>query len=76
MIYNFACTLAAQVKDVDAALDLLDRFMKRAARGILNHVKIDPDLESLRGYPRFQAMLAAAEARLAAAEEKDSSSVP
>jgi adenylate cyclase len=74
MIYNFACTLAAQLKDADAALDLLDRFMKRAARGILNHAKIDPDLESLRDHPRYKAMLAAAEARLDAADEEGSSS--
>jgi adenylate cyclase len=74
MIYNFACTLAAQLKDTDAALDLLDRFMVRATRGMLNHNKIDPDLESVRDHPRYKAMLAAAEARLNAAEGKGSSS--
>jgi hypothetical protein len=31
----------------------------------------DPDLAGLRGDPRFQAMLAAAEARLAAAKPAD-----
>jgi adenylate cyclase len=75
MIYNFACTLVSLLKDTDGALDLLDRFMKKTARGILDHAKIDPDLESLRDHPRYKAMVAAAEARLAA-EEQGSSSVP
>ena len=34
---------------------------------MLQHVKIDPDLDPLRDDPRFQAMIAAAEARLATA---------
>jgi adenylate cyclase len=63
--YNFACALAAQLKDSDAALDMLVLFFERAARGALNHAKADPDLESLRDHPRFKALFAAAEARLA-----------
>jgi hypothetical protein len=34
----------------------------------------DPDLAGLRGDPRFQAMLAAAEARLAAAKPAEGAS--
>jgi hypothetical protein len=33
----------------------------------LNHAKVDPDLNPLRADPRFQSMMAQAEARLAAA---------
>jgi hypothetical protein len=39
----------------------------------LNHIKIDPDLDALRDTPRFAVMIAAAEARLAAAQEPESS---
>jgi adenylate cyclase len=66
--YNSACALASQLKDSDAALDMLDLFFEKAARGALDHAKVDPDLESLRDHPRFKAMLAAAEARAAAGE--------
>jgi adenylate cyclase len=74
MRYNFACALAAQLKDIDAALDMLVIFFERAARGVLNHAKADPDLEPLRDHPRFKAMFAAADARLAAEQTMDSAS--
>jgi hypothetical protein len=35
----------------------------------VHHVKVDPDLESLRRDPRFQNMVAAADLRLATAGE-------
>jgi adenylate cyclase len=72
MRYNFACTLAAQLKDIDAALDMLVVFFERAASGVLNHARVDPDLELLRDHPRFKAMFAAAEARLAREQAADS----
>ena len=65
MRYNFACTLVIHLPDHEAALDLLEPFFEQTAQGFLNHAKIDPDFESIRGHPRFQAMLQAAEARLA-----------
>ena len=66
MRYNFACALASQLKDIDAALDMLVMYFERVARGAVNYAKIDPDLQLLHNHPRFKAMFAAAEARLAA----------
>jgi adenylate cyclase len=63
--YNFACTLIANLHDVDAALDLLAPAFERMRIEVVNWVKSDPDLDSIRDHPRFKAMLAAAEERLA-----------
>ena len=67
--YNFACSLASLFRepDVDAALELLGPVFETLAAGFLDHAKVDPDLDPLRENPRFKAMVAAAEARLAMA---------
>jgi adenylate cyclase len=67
--YNFACALATRLKDKDAALELLGPVFEKLAIGFLNHAKVDPDLDLLRDDPRFKVMVAAAEARLAAAND-------
>jgi adenylate cyclase len=64
MRYNFACTLATQLNDADGAIALLGPLFEKIGVGLLNHAKADPDMDSLRGDPRFTAMIAAAEARL------------
>ena len=66
MRYNFGCVLIIFLKELDAALDLLGPVFEQATVGILNYAKIDPDLTALHEHPRFRAMIAAAEARLAA----------
>jgi adenylate cyclase len=66
MRYNFACALASQLRDTDTAIELLGPLFERIAIGLLNHAKADPDLDPVRHDPRFQAMMATAEERLAA----------
>jgi adenylate cyclase len=65
MRYNFACALAVHLKDPDAALEMLGTILDKSGRGFANHAKLDPDLGSLHDHPRFKAMIADAEARLA-----------
>jgi adenylate cyclase len=64
--YNFACALACSLGDPDAALELLRPLLETHSVSFVSHVKLDPDLVSLRDDPRFKEMVAAAEARLAA----------
>jgi adenylate cyclase len=67
MHYNCACALSAHLHDTEGALELLGPFLPRMSKSMLNHIRTDPDVDALRGDPRFQAMLAVAEARLEAA---------
>jgi adenylate cyclase len=65
--YNFACALCSHLKDTEAALDMLGPVFETITDTFLPYAKADPDFDLLRDDPRYQAMVAAAEARLAAA---------
>ena len=67
MRYNLACCLCFQLGDNDGALELLGPFFERAVLGDVSFARIDVELDPLRDDPRFIAMLAAADARLATA---------
>jgi len=73
MRYNFACILSAHLKDVEGALELLGPWSAKVTGSMAEHAKIDPDLDFIRDDPRFKAILAAIEARLAAEQATDSS---
>ena len=70
MRYNFACALNALLKDPDAALGMLGPVFQTITEAFLPYAKVDPDLETLHDDPRYQAMVAAAEARLAPTTEQ------
>jgi adenylate cyclase len=65
MLYNFACALCT-LRDLDGAFALLGPYLAQVTPADLDWTKVDPDMDILREDPRFQAMIAAAEARLAA----------
>jgi adenylate cyclase len=68
MRYNFACALAAFVGDRDGALRHLERSLVTAGAFHLNLVEADPDLDSLRDDPNFQAAITRAKERLGIVE--------
>ncbi|HEY1415055.1 MAG TPA: TIR domain-containing protein [Caulobacteraceae bacterium] len=68
MRYNFACSLSAHLGDIDGALDLLAPHLAEVTRSELDWTETDPDMNPLRDHRRFKAMMAKAEARLAADE--------
>jgi adenylate cyclase len=69
MRYNFACALSVHLKETQAAIDMLQPVLMNFAGGFLHHAKVDPDLDPVRNDPRFKTMIAAAEARIAAASD-------
>jgi adenylate cyclase len=69
MRYNFTCALCKYIKDKNAALTMLEPVCATVTDAFLSYVKADPDLDLLHDDPRYQAMIAAAEARLAGAKE-------
>ena len=68
MRYNFACSLALQFGDREAALDLLEPIFPRLSASACKAVAADPDLDSLRENSRFKRLLEEAFERTAAEE--------
>ncbi len=55
---NLACALAMELNDHERALDLVEECLTALGTDHVRHVQADPDLESLRGHPRFRKMVA------------------
>jgi adenylate cyclase len=69
MPYNFACMLANWVGDIDGALNMLEPMMSRQSRSLMITMLADPDMDPLRGHPRFQKMVAEAMKRTGLTED-------
>ena len=63
MRYNFACILAANVKDKEAALKMLATTLPRSTAFQVMVADTDTDFDELRDDPRFQKMIAEAKKR-------------
>jgi len=66
--WQFACSLNVQLKDKNAALEMLGPVFEMISGSLMAYMKADPDFDSLHEDLRWQAMVLAAEARLAAAK--------
>ncbi|HEY2179941.1 MAG TPA: TIR domain-containing protein [Caulobacteraceae bacterium] len=66
MRYNFACGLSRYAGDIEGAVEMLGPVFETISPSLLHATQTDPDLDPLRADAHFQALLAAAEARLAA----------
>jgi adenylate cyclase len=68
--HNIACAFA-QMGEPDRALDLLETCLPKAH--LLAWIKREPELMPLHGHPRYQALIAREEARLAATTSEQAS---
>jgi len=64
MRYNFGCILTAYLQERNAALDLIEPVLARASLTLVKAASVDPDLEILKGEPRFERALSEAQKRL------------
>jgi adenylate cyclase len=66
MRYNFVCALSRHLGDKEGALEMFGPAFDLITAPFLSWVRSDPDLDLVRDDPRFEAMVAAAEAKFAA----------
>ena len=64
---NFACVLAARLPDKSAVFGIPVPVLEGGCASFLAYIKVDPELAILINGLRYQAMLVAADSRVAAA---------
>ena len=69
MRWNLTCALSRHLGDNDAAIELLASFIDRAPRPLVKYLRLDTDLDPMRGDPRFEDLVVRAEERVAASGE-------
>ena len=65
--YNFACMLANELRDYDAAIGLLETAFQQMGGDLIEYAEADPDFDCIRNDARFQNALADARKRRDAA---------
>jgi adenylate cyclase len=75
MRYNFACALARDLGDREAAIQMLQSSLSRI-KGSLGNAEHDPDLASIRDDPRVQKLIADAKRRIGGGRPKASAAQP
>ncbi|WP_414900287.1 TIR domain-containing protein [Sphingomonas flavalba] len=70
MRYNLACALTMQLRDNQAAIEVLEGYFEQTSAHHIRHMLVDPDIDPLREEPRFIALLEKAFARLGTTREQ------
>jgi adenylate cyclase len=65
--YNLGCALA-QMNEPSRALDLLESCVPKMSPEVINWIKQDTDVMPLHDHPRYKALIARGEARLATSQ--------
>jgi len=68
MRWNLVCALSRYLGDKDAALDLLGSFAEGIPPAMVKYLRLDTDLDPLRGDPRFEQLVVREERRVAASQ--------
>jgi adenylate cyclase len=66
MRWNLVCALSRYLNDADAAIELLGTFIDRVPPPLVKYLRLDTDLDPLRGDARFEQLAVDAEQRLEA----------
>lgn len=77
MRYNLACALTVNLKDFEGALSLMAPWFDRVLSAtMIKHLEADPDMDEVRGDPRFKQMLSDAKQRLGLAAAGEDAVAP